>query len=132
MNWLSCSASEFSNCHVYGLVLNHPAFIFEKGEQKRTFYLTLFLQVHIYCSLYVPDLRSVSRSVGTDHASFVQPRAVYIPAKRQRCVHNNNNFGKEEEEIFCLHSHQSGYGRVFGFVRTHAHARERFISTKKD
>ena len=24
------------------------------------------------------------------------------------------------------------YGHVFGFARTHAHARERFISTKKD
>ena len=39
VNWSSCSASEFSNCHVYGLVLDHPAFIFEKENRREPFTL---------------------------------------------------------------------------------------------
>ena len=35
----------------------------KKGEQKRTFCLPPFLLVHIYCSRYAPDLRSVGWSV---------------------------------------------------------------------
>ena len=106
VNWSSCSASEFSNCHVYGLVLDHPAFIFEKENRREPFTLHFSFKSTFTAPSTFPTFgRSVGQLALTTH----------LLSNHERCISRQNDedaftttttLGEEKEELFRIRIHQ--------------------------